>query len=532
MLSPKEKLAIEAYKAAASKLPHQEYLTDYALPDYTETQCSISGRFDDLSAYLVQARHYSRLLELAATLREQHYLAFIRDIRVEDPGHSIWRRGLSLLAEDAASKVSKWGAVSDTLFHELMAASTPQMIDIPDAEYSYIPEVPLASTSCAVLQLSAAEKRRRKNRRASARKKRLRDEKLLIAAFKVPEVNSVDFLAISDIYALVQSEMPMLHVHSAWLFHSSISVGGTREEKQRAASYIVRESLLHERIEQYLLTFILCRDREFREAMKPHIMESNNFAAAAAVWITSSAKERSQLQLNTDTSIKCQELVCIALATDIAAYAVQDILNRTGIVRNTATITYLLRCVQTYYESFQQHLEQICRHHAVHRRFGKNCLSVVSKSLELIRACVSGDKDLSRYAEATKALMNRSSARVGSAKNVCPPPTPEETRRSTVTLLLASLASQCQVMDLSGNKAESRVLPAWKDTAIVIFYSSLAESKAYLLTNHWFPRDKVAVFDYTSYSGKLCAPDFDPEEMLLNFHMDACYIYERPAWAK
>lgn len=525
MLSREERVDIAAYKAAAAKLPPQQHLADYALPDYTETVYNAPDNFDSLALYLQEAREYTRLLQNAAALRERHYERHIRNRRAEELGHSIWRRGLSLLAQDALQKVDAWAAVSSELFAELVTNSVPAEIEIADAEYSYLPEVPVERPSCAMPKLSAAEKRRRKNRRAKARKRRLREEQALIQQFALPAVGSVEFSTISNILSLTQSPMPMLHVHPVWLFHSEIQIAATLEEKRQAAEHIVSRISKSETPDIFLLSFILCRDKEFRDALYALSDAAKNYILAAAIWLSSSPADRRTMRMDRSTPRTVEDVLCMGIAMDMAEYAMTHTFRHNNAVRNAPTITYLLGCVQQYYSNFEKQLVALQKKPAVRRRFGSSVLPCFSDMLESIRAVIIGSRIPLRDFSLTQKLTDRSHRRGTRQANLYSEMSLEETRQAIVDSFVASLAGGSGALDLSKSASLQNSTLQWRDRVLVLYLLPDGESGGAVAEATSSPTHKILFYDCSECDGVANWTVADIMEK------GTLYVYDMPSWA-
>lgn len=207
-MNMQEAFAIAAYKAEASMLGEHR-LADLVLPDFLDTWYGEEGSWEALEKYIGEAERYSKQLEKAAYLRQSHYDRFVRQERLEDPGHQHWREGMNLVSEDALQKVKYWQQVSTAQFADFVKRSPQRLILLPMHEECECEEFQCDEQMQARKPaLAKAEARRRKKHRRRVRiRKETAEAELeqkLLSVYPTPENVSVGVLDIINIENAIQ----------------------------------------------------------------------------------------------------------------------------------------------------------------------------------------------------------------------------------------------------------------------------------------------------------------------------------------
>ena len=91
-----EKNAIKRYHDAASILPYAETISGYWVPDFDfrfyKEKYKVCDPLDALSKYLQDLEPYAKAIQIAADLRQEHYVKYLKHTNLEDSGHKHWRK--------------------------------------------------------------------------------------------------------------------------------------------------------------------------------------------------------------------------------------------------------------------------------------------------------------------------------------------------------------------------------------------------------------------------------------------------------
>lgn len=190
-LCAEEKEAIVSYKAAHAKLPNGSRIIHLMLPDYT-------GDKDDIHAldeYLDAGKAHCKQLTLAAQLRQEHFLRFIKGCREEDEAHRIYREAITYAAETSASILDHWQIQRDVFWNNALKANTPAKISEAKQYLLYTPnlaqqqDTPHQQGDQRLFNPIIRKRIQNKIKRQRRKRKRKQDHKLLSHVIAMPQNN-------------------------------------------------------------------------------------------------------------------------------------------------------------------------------------------------------------------------------------------------------------------------------------------------------------------------------------------------------
>lgn len=264
-MDKQEVLAIRAYKNASNKLRYAETLESYWVAPYDGGESS-----DKLTVYGKQLRIYTVALERAAQLRQQHYLDFIRDKKVEEPGHCFWREGMLAVAEDAREKLQHYEMLLNKMLNKefdeallsqiVLSSAAPPVIITPNVDKPPMHEPKSALTPPPV---SAAERARRKKLRAKQRKEKLAEEKALLDSLGplTTTYNTIFHISAGEFLSAIK-EQKCCQMNALLLYEETILVLGTNEEKVALLNFLLDLFKEGDSVSNKILFSILLRDKE------------------------------------------------------------------------------------------------------------------------------------------------------------------------------------------------------------------------------------------------------------------------------
>lgn len=124
----KERQAIHQYHKYKRRLGKHTSLSSYWVG-------SFEGNYDQLVVYLKNLKQYINILEKYVKARQYHYTKFIKNKRMEDINHRIWRKNMKLVLSDAKEKYEYYSELEEKQFYEFVTFSTqPNIIIEPDSD--------------------------------------------------------------------------------------------------------------------------------------------------------------------------------------------------------------------------------------------------------------------------------------------------------------------------------------------------------------------------------------------------------------